>query len=148
MRQYNNVQWIEHFKFGRKICESTTYLKLRHSMKKNIRYTRVIPIGIWVTYFLYKLAHNGTKYLQCKETFAIGESIIHLVLHEFVVVNNGVFIKHIKWLEGEDFVEVMHGLKEFSTLSIHGTIHVTQMPKKHKSKSPKALLLETNYHAS
>jgi hypothetical protein len=80
-------------------------------MKKNIRDTWVIPIGIWVTYFLYKLAHNGAKYLYCKETFAIGKSIIHLVLHEFVVVKNGVFIKHIKWLGGEDFVEVMHGFK-------------------------------------
>ncbi len=54
--------------------------KLKHLMqKKDTWCTFVVPIGICVDCSLYKLVH-GIEYLHCSELFAIGKSLVHLVL--------------------------------------------------------------------
>jgi len=58
--------------------------------------------------------------------FAIGMSIVHLVLQEFVFSMNKVFGAKMKWLEGEDLVQVMATFKNFcGLLVIHDAIDVT-----------------------
>jgi hypothetical protein len=55
-------------------------IKLKHLMqKKDTRYKCVLPMGIHVACFLYKLVH-GVEHLHCFELFDIGKSTIHLVL--------------------------------------------------------------------
>jgi hypothetical protein len=41
--------------------------------------------------------------------FAIGKSIVHLVLHEFIHSINVVFKNQIKWPKGEDLLKVTIG---------------------------------------
>jgi len=83
--------------------------------KKNIWYKFVVPIGIQVACFLFKLVHK-IKYLQCSEMFAISKSTMHLVLHEFIHVLNVIFKNQIKWPKGEDLLKVMIGFKNFFSL--------------------------------
>ncbi len=66
-------------------------------LKQDTCYQKTIPIEIWVSCAIYKLAH-GTNFLMCTKFFAIGKSIVSKVLHEFVVAMNIVFKKLIAWL--------------------------------------------------
>ncbi len=128
MTQYNDSQWIEHFRIGRGFVIHL-FSKLKHSMEKNIHYQCVVLVGIWVTCSLYKLTHRDEKLLQCNELFAINKSIVHLALQELTVfAMNIVFKNKIMWLEREHLVKVMVKFKSFCGLpSIHGTIDVTQI---------------------
>jgi hypothetical protein len=76
---------------------------------------------------LYKLAH-AFQNLHCSKLFAIGKSIVHLVLHEFVCVVNVVLKIQPKWHVGDDLIKVMIGFKDLCGLpSVHGTINATQI---------------------
>ncbi len=59
--------------------------------------------------------------------FAIGMSIVHLVLQEFVFSMNKVFGAKMKWLEGEDLVQVIHDAIDVTPIHIQkprGTFEV------------------------
>jgi hypothetical protein len=57
--------------------------------------------------------------------FAIGKSIVHVVLWEFVFAINVVCKNQIQWLEGEDLLEVVAGFKNFCGLPfVDGAINV------------------------
>jgi hypothetical protein len=95
--------------------------------KKNTSYRCVVLVGICVAYALYKLVH-GAKYFHCSDLFAIGKSIMHLVLQKFVCSVHVVFKSQIQWPKGEDLAKVLRGFREFCGLpSIHGAIDVTQI---------------------
>jgi hypothetical protein len=64
-------------------------------MKQDTHYQSIIPIEIWVSCAIYKLAHR-VNFLICNELFAISKSIMSLMLHEFVEVVNIIF-KFILW---------------------------------------------------
>jgi hypothetical protein len=49
-----------------------------------------IPIGIKITFSLYKLRHI-VDYLKCDELFVISKFFVNMVLHEFVSTFNVVF---------------------------------------------------------
>ncbi len=55
-------------------------------------------VNIKITYSLYKLTHIA-EYLQCIEFFTIGNFIMHLVLHEFVLTMEKVFKNKIRSFE-------------------------------------------------
>jgi len=76
--------------------------------KKDTSYKCVILVGICVACALYKLIH-GAKYFHFSNLFAIGKSIMHLVLWKFVCSIHVVFKSQIQWLEGEDLAKVMKG---------------------------------------
>ncbi len=64
--------------------------------------------------------------LHCFKLFAIGKSIMHLVLHEFVCAMNVVLKIQLKRHVGDDLIEVMTRFKNLCNLpSIHGTINAT-----------------------
>jgi hypothetical protein len=64
--------------------------KLKHKMKKEIRYMCVVITNMKVICSLYKLAH-ASKYLQCNKFFVIGKSMVHLMLCNFLHVMNDFF---------------------------------------------------------
>ncbi len=126
--QYDNKQWIEHFQVSRPFMRQLI-LKLKHKMEKkeDTKYKCVVPVNIKVTCSLYKLAHVA-KYLQCSEHFIIRKSIVHLVLHKFVHAMNKIFKNQVRWVEGNNLLHVMEGIKELSNLpSIQGAIDVVQI---------------------
>jgi len=95
--------------------------------KKNTKFQIVVPISICVACSLYKFAHVS-KYLHCSKLFTIKKLTIHLVLHEFMCVMNFVLKNQMKWLKGNDLIEVMDGFKEFcGMLLVHGTIDATKI---------------------
>jgi hypothetical protein len=55
--------------------------------KQNTKYHKSIPIEIHVYCAIYKLTH-GYNFMICNKLFAIGKSIIYLILQEFVVPTN------------------------------------------------------------
>jgi hypothetical protein len=59
-----------------KIVNRLNFLLLKH----DTQYKNGITIGIKVSCIIYKLVH-GDKFLVCSELFAIGKSIMLLVLH-------------------------------------------------------------------
>ncbi len=96
-------------------------------LKQDTRYQEIIPIEIWVSCTIYKLAH-GTNFLMCSEFFAIGKSIVSKVLLEFVASINIVFKNLIAWPIG---VEMAIGLENFmqwcGLFSVNGTIDNTHI---------------------
>lgn len=66
--------------------------KLQPSIeKRDTIYRCTILIDIKVVCSLYKVAHE-VNYLQCSELFAFSKSFVNMVLHEFVVDVNVVFL--------------------------------------------------------
>jgi hypothetical protein len=55
-----------------------------------MKHRSAIPIGIKVMCSFYKFSH-GIDYLQYGEMFAIGKSLVKMVLHDFIFVVNEVF---------------------------------------------------------
>ncbi len=68
-------------------------------------------------YVIYTLTH-GANFLICNELFAIGKSIMSLVLCEFFVSMNVVFRKFISWPIGVELNVVMEDFKQFCGLPI------------------------------
>jgi len=69
-----------------------------------------VLLRIKVAYSLYKWTH-AFDYLQCNKHFVIWNSIVHLVLHEFMHVMNDIFRNQIKWAQRNNLSHVMEGLK-------------------------------------
>jgi hypothetical protein len=65
-------------------------------------------IEIHVSFIIWKLAHAFTFFI-CSKLFAIGKSIMLLVLHEFVPTMNVV----IPWLEGAQTCAIMEDFRQF-----------------------------------
>jgi hypothetical protein len=58
--------------------------------------------------------------------FAIGKSLIDMILHEFVCAMNSIFKNQIWWPQGEDLTRVMGGFKGLcELLSNYGAIDYT-----------------------
>jgi hypothetical protein len=127
MIQYDDHHWIKHFHVYKQFVQQLT-MKLKSMMeKKNTKFRFVMPMNICVACTLYKLVH-AFQYFHCFEFFAIKNSIVHLLLHEFVCVANVVLKIQFKWFVGDDLVEVMAGFKDLCGLPlVHGTIDVTQI---------------------
>ncbi len=76
---------------------------------------------------IYKLA-QGYNFLNCIKLFAIGKSIVSLVLHEFVAKVNIVFWKLISWPMGLDMCTIMNDFKLWCGLpSVQGAIDGTHL---------------------
>ncbi len=127
MVQYDDYRWIEHFKVMQMfVWQLIEKLKLL-MQKKDATYCYAIFVTIWITCFLYKLAHN-IECLHCNELCTMGKSSVHLVLHEFVWFMNQVLRNQIAWLERDDLTKVMNGLKKICRLlAIQESIDVTQI---------------------
>jgi hypothetical protein len=69
-------------------------------------------MDIHVACSLYKLA-CATYYLHCYEHFTIRKSIVHLVVYEFVGAVNLFLNNQLKWLKGNDLIEVVDEFKDF-----------------------------------
>jgi hypothetical protein len=97
-------------------------------MKQDTQYQRVIPIEIWVSCAIYKLAH-GTNLLMCNELFAINKSTISKVLCEFVAIMNVLFKKVIAWPTGARTSNVMKNFKQWCGLPrlVHNIINGTHI---------------------
>ncbi len=75
----------------------------------------------------YKLVHDY-NFLICSKLFAIGKSVVSLVLHEFVALVNIVFRKLISWPVGADMCIILNGLKLWCGLpSVQGAIDGTHL---------------------
>jgi len=85
MTQYDNQRWVEHFRMTKKVVLQFTK-KLKCLIEKKVtKYRCVIHVGMRVACSLYKISH-GVNYLQCSEMFAIGKSLINMILHELFVL--------------------------------------------------------------
>ncbi len=74
--------------------------------KQDTKYKKIVPIEICVCCVMYKLAH-GANFMVCNELFAMGKSIVSLILHEFVYAINQIYSGLMKWLEGPTMTLVM-----------------------------------------
>jgi len=94
---------------------------------KNTKCIKAIHVEIRVSCVIYKLAH-GYNFVIFIKLFAIGKSIVSLVLHEFVTVMNIVFWKLISWLVEANMCTVMNDFKLRCGLSsVQGAIHGTNL---------------------
>jgi hypothetical protein len=70
----------------------------------------------------------GASFFICNKTFAIGKSIVELVLHEFIVVVNVDFKRLICWPVRTKMQVVMGDFKHFCGLpNIQGAIDDTHI---------------------
>jgi hypothetical protein len=70
----------------------------------------------------------GASFFICNKKFAIGKSIVELVLHEFIVVVNVDFKRLICWPIGAKMQVVMEDFRHFCGLpNIQGAIDNTHI---------------------
>jgi hypothetical protein len=106
-----------------KIVNRLSFLLLKH----DTQYKNGITIEIKVSCIIYKILHDD-NFLVCSELFAIGKSIMLLVLHEVVTTVNVKFKKVIPWLVGAKMQVMMHDFKWFCCLAnIQGAINGTHI---------------------
>jgi hypothetical protein len=90
--------------------------------KQNTKYPVAVPIEVRVCCCLYKLAH-GANFLSCSEKFAIGRSIMSLVIREVVSAINFLFKNVIQWPRGDDMRQTMLEFKSWCGMpSVQGAI--------------------------
>jgi len=95
--------------------------------KKDTMYRFAIPIEVRVACVIHKLSH-GSNMLTCNELFAIGTSIVGLVIHEVVKVVNIMFKSLIAWPMGLKMEDVMLEFKELCGLpSVQGVLNNTHI---------------------
>jgi len=95
--------------------------------KKDIMYRFAIPIEVRVACVIHKLSH-GSNMLTCNELFAIGTSMVGLVIHEVVKVVNIMFKSLIAWPMGLKTEDVMLEFKELCGLpNVQGVLNNTHI---------------------
>jgi hypothetical protein len=78
------------------------YYRLRGAIQKqDTKYRLAIPVEVRVCCCLYKLA-QGANFLACSEKFAIGRSMVSLVICEVVRAINSVYRDVVQWPRGAD----------------------------------------------
>ncbi len=95
--------------------------------KHDTRYKKAILVAIPILCTIYKLAH-GANILTCSEFFAIGQSIVALVLHKVVMAINLVFKKLKTWPMDDKMQVVMFDLKNWCGMpNVMGVIDGTHI---------------------
>jgi hypothetical protein len=74
--------------------------------KQDTKYKKIVPIEICVCCAMYKLA-QGVNFLVCNELFAMGKSIVSLILREFLYAINQIFSGLMKWPKGPTMTLIM-----------------------------------------
>jgi len=125
--EYDNQWWIQNFKMSKRMLFNIVNKLKPLITKKDTKYRFAIPIEIRVACVIHKLFH-GSNMLTCNELFAIGTSIVGLVIHEVVRVVNIMFKSLISWPMGLKMKDVMLELKELHGLpSVQGTLNNTHI---------------------
>jgi hypothetical protein len=127
MCAYDDQRWIEQFRMDKSSVAEICY-KLRGTIEKHdTNYRLAIPVEIRVCCCMYKLAH-GANLLTCSELFAIGCSIVGLVIREVVSTINVVYTDVIRWPRGQELYEVMADFKAWCGMPlVHGAIDCTHI---------------------
>ncbi len=127
MIQYNNQRWVEHFKVTREVIVQITKKLKPLIQRKDTKYRSAILVGIRVMCSLYKISH-GIDYLQYGEMFAIGKSLVNMVLRDFIFTINEVFKNQVQCPQGEDSSQVMIRFKDlYGLLLVHGAMDCTHI---------------------
>lgn len=91
-------------------------------MKTHTKHRKVVLVEIWISCVIYKVVH-GVNVLICNELFIVGESIVSLVLHEFVSIVNHVCKNLICWPKGRAMKIVMEEFRLWCGFpNVQGTI--------------------------
>jgi hypothetical protein len=124
---YDDARWIEQFQMDKASIADLCYRLRPQIEKQDTKYRQAVPVEVRVCCCLYKLAH-GASLLLCSESFAIGKSIVGLVLREVVAARNQVYGHIIQWPRGQEMWEVMLEFKKWCGIpSVHGVIDCTHV---------------------
>ena len=97
-----------------------------------MKYQLAILVVIRITCTLFKLTH-GTSLFICSEMFAIGKSIVLVILRDTVRAINNVLSHEISWLTGHKILETQNHFKSLCGLlgimeAIDGTYILLSKP--------------------
>jgi hypothetical protein len=127
MSLYDDSRWIEQFEMEKEAVADLCSRLCPHIQKQDTKYRQAIPVEVKVCCCLYKLAQGATL-LQCNESFAIGKSIVGLVIREVVAAINRMYSNVIHWPRGQEMREVMLKFKKWCGIpSIQGVIDCTHV---------------------
>jgi hypothetical protein len=127
MMEYDRSRWIELFRMSKE-----TFLDIVEHFRpvisrRNTNYRDCVPAEARVACMIYKLVH-GCKFMHCSELFAIGKSIVGLVLREVVLAINFVYRNLVSWPGGEKMHSNMLEFRRLCGLpSVHGAIDGTHL---------------------
>ena len=83
--------------------------------KKNTKYRLSIPVLVRVACTLFKLTHGASLFI-CSKMFAIGRSIVCLVLREVVQAINVALRSEIAWPSRKKILEIEAGFQQLCGL--------------------------------
>jgi hypothetical protein len=93
-----------------------------HVQKQDTKYRLTVPVLIRLACTLFKLTH-GASLLLCSEMFAVGKSIVSMILREVVNGINEALRHEISWLLGNKLRETQEEFRRLcGLLAILGTI--------------------------
>lgn len=78
--------------------------------KKDMKYRLAVPVPVRLACVLFKLSH-GVNFLICSEMFAVGRSIVSVMLRQVVQVINVSLRNEIQWPWGHDISGIADGFQ-------------------------------------
>ena len=101
LNQYDDERWIIMFPMTKSAVQSLAELLKPIVQKKDTKYRLAIPVLVRVACTLFKLTHGASLFI-CSEMFAMGRSIVSLVLRDVVQAINITLRSEIAWQAGRD----------------------------------------------
>ena len=133
LQQYNEDHWLKIFCMSKPALFSLAKLLEPIVKKHDTKYRLSIPTVVRVACTIFKLTH-GASLLICSEFFAVGRSIVSLMLREVVQAINVALRSEISWPTGNILLETEADFKSLCGLpgvigAIDGTHVVISKPK-------------------
>ena len=94
--KYDDDRWIHLFRMTKSATFALAELLKLAVARQNMKYRLAIPVVVRVACILFKLTH-GASLLVCSKMFAVGKSIVNLILRDVVFAINEALRQKIAW---------------------------------------------------
>lgn len=110
LQEYDNRRWIEMFRFTKRFVFRLSAMLAPAIRKKDTKYRLAVPVAVCLACTLFKLSH-GASFLICSELFAVGRSMMSIMLREVVQAINVGLRNEILWPWGDNISEIAGGFQ-------------------------------------
>ena len=98
--EYDDDLWIHIFCMTKSATFALAKLLKLVVAKRNTKYLLAIPMVVRVACTLFKLTHSSSLFV-CSEMFAVGKSMVSLILRDVIFAINKVLCQKIAWPSGD-----------------------------------------------
>jgi hypothetical protein len=125
LKQYDDQRWVQMFQMTKPAVFALADLLSPHVKKQDSKYKLAVPVIVRFCCTLFKLTHGASLFI-CSEMFAVGKTIVSLLLREIVHAINDALRHEISWPTGECLFETQAVFQEIcGLLAVVGAIEGT-----------------------